>query len=65
MNLEPSKTSEVCCRSYQDKLDEYDALDFDDLLVKTVELLERVEEVRETYRKETLLCSCRRIPRCE
>ena len=40
-------------QSYQDKLDEYDALDFDDLLVKTVELLERVEAVREAYRKET------------
>ena len=39
-------------QSYQDKLDEYDALDFDDLLVKTVELLERVEEVREAYRRE-------------
>ena len=37
---------------YQNKLDKYDALDFDDLLVKTVELLEQVEEVRETYRKE-------------
>lgn len=40
-------------KTYQDKLDEYHALDFDDLLVKTVELLEQVEEVRETYRKET------------
>ena len=39
-------------QSYQDKLDAYDALDFDDLLVKTVELLERVEEVRAAYRKE-------------
>lgn len=39
-------------QSYQDKLDAYDALDFDDLLVKTVELLERVEEVRAVYRKE-------------
>ncbi len=39
-------------RSYQDKLDAYDALDFDDLLVKTVELFERVEEVREAYRRE-------------
>ena len=39
-------------QSYQDKLDEYDALDFDDLLVKTVELLERVAEVREAYRRE-------------
>ena len=39
-------------QSYQDKLDEYDALDFDDLLVKTVELLERVEEVREIYQRK-------------
>ena len=39
-------------QGYQDKLDEYDALDFDDLLVKTVELLERVAEVREAYRQE-------------
>ena len=39
-------------QSYQDKLDAYDALDFDDLLVKTVELLERVEEVRAAYRQE-------------
>ncbi len=37
---------------YQNKLDEYDALDFDDLLVKTVELLDSVEEVREAYHKE-------------
>ena len=37
---------------YQEKLDEYDALDFDDLLVKAVELLERVEEVQEVYHKE-------------
>ena len=39
-------------QTYQDKLDEYDALDFDDLIVKTVELLERVEDVREAYHKE-------------
>ena len=39
-------------QAYQEKLDAYDALDFDDLLVKTVELLEQVEEVREAYRKE-------------
>lgn len=36
---------------YQRKLDEYDALDFDDLLLKTVELL-RVEEVQEAYHQE-------------
>ncbi len=38
-------------KTYQDKLDEYDALDFDDLLVKTVELLQQVGEVRDAYRK--------------
>ena len=37
--------------NYQQKLDEYDALDFDDLLLKTVELL-GVEEVKEAYHKE-------------
>lgn len=36
-------------RSYQDKLTEYDALDFDDLLVKTVELLEQVPDVQQDY----------------
>lgn len=38
-------------RSYQDKLTEYDALDFDDLLVKTVELLEQVPDVQQDYHK--------------
>ena len=37
---------------YQEKLDLYDALDFDDLLVKTVELFNEVEAVRDAYRKE-------------
>ena len=37
--------------NYQHKLNEYDALDFDDLLLKTVELL-GVEEVKEAYHKE-------------
>ena len=36
-------------RSYQDKLTEYDALDFDDLLMKTVELFEQVEDVQQDY----------------
>ena len=36
---------------YQGKLAKYDALDFDDLLVKTVELL-RMEEVKEAYHQE-------------
>ena len=38
-------------QTYQHKLNEYDALDFDDLLLKTVELL-GVEEVKEAYHKE-------------
>ena len=38
-------------RTYQHKLNEYDALDFDDLLLKTVELL-GVEEVKEAYHTE-------------
>ena len=37
--------------NYQHKLDAYDALDFDDLLLKTVELL-GVEEVKEAYHQE-------------
>ena len=36
---------------YQHKLNEYDALDFDDLLLKTVELL-GVEEVKKAYHTE-------------
>ena len=36
-------------RSYQDKLTEYNALDFDDLLVKTVALLEQVPAVQQDY----------------
>ena len=38
-------------KTYQHKLDEYDALDFDDLLLKTVELL-GVEEAKEAYHTE-------------
>ncbi len=38
-------------RSYQDKLAKYNALDFDDLFVKTVELL-RTKEIKEIYDKE-------------
>ena len=38
-------------KTYQHKLNEYDALDFDDLLLKTVELL-GVEEVKEAYHTE-------------
>ncbi len=38
-------------QTYQHKLDKYDALDFDDLLLKTVELL-GVEEVKEAYHQE-------------
>ena len=38
-------------QTYQHKLDRYDALDFDDLLLKTAELL-GVEEVQKAYHKE-------------
>ena len=37
--------------AYQDKLTEYNALDFDDLLVKTVELFRQVSDVQDEYRK--------------
>ena len=38
-------------QAYQEKLERYDALDFDDLLVKTIELLEEVEDIKAAYRK--------------
>ena len=38
-------------RNYQDRLAAYDALDFDDLLVKTVEVFEQVEDVQQDYHK--------------
>ena len=38
-------------RNYQDRLAAYDALDFDDLLVKTVELFEQVPDVQQDYHK--------------
>ena len=38
-------------RNYQDRLAEYDALDFDDLLVNTVKLFEQVEDVQQDYHK--------------
>ena len=36
-------------RSYQEKLDSYNALDFDDLLMKSVTLFEEVAEVQQEY----------------
>lgn len=39
-------------QSYQEKLQEYDALDFDDLLLKCVALLETAPEVQEAYHAE-------------
>jgi len=38
--------------TYQDKLSEYNALDFDDLLVKAVALFDQVTEVQQEYHKE-------------
>ena len=43
---------EKSLKTYQRKLAEYDALDFDDLLVKVVELFEQVPEVLKDYHKE-------------
>ncbi len=39
-------------RLYQKKLSEYNAVDFDDIIMKTVELLERDEEVRNYYQNK-------------
>ena len=39
-------------RLYQEKLMAYNALDFDDLIMKTVELLEKDSEVREYYQNK-------------
>ena len=39
-------------KTYQSKLAEYNALDFDDLLTKTVELFEQTPEVQQIYHKE-------------
>ncbi|RLI10825.1 ATP-dependent DNA helicase PcrA [Candidatus Bathyarchaeota archaeon] len=41
-------------RIYQRKLEEHNALDFDDLIVKCVELLEKVDDVREYYQERFL-----------
>ena len=39
-------------KTYQSKLAEYNALDFDDLLLKTVELFKQTPEVQQIYHKE-------------
>ena len=39
-------------KTYQSKLAEYNALDFDDLLTKTVELFKQTPEVQQIYHKE-------------
>ncbi len=41
----------IILKAYQEKLDEYNALDFDDLLIKTVTLLEQTPEVQQEYHK--------------
>ena len=50
-NAETVENLRNVLRGYQDKLTEYDALDFDDLLVKTVELFEQVPDVQQDYHK--------------
>lgn len=42
----------VVAKDYQDALQEAEALDFDDLLLKLVILLEKYESVRESYRSQ-------------
>ena len=49
MIQKPSKISEVSYETIGEKLVEYDALDFDDLLMKTVELFEQVPDVQQAY----------------
>lgn len=39
-------------REYQPRLKEHNALDFDDLILKTVELLSRHRDIRECYQKQ-------------
>ena len=50
-NPESVENTRAVLESYQQKLDAYDALDFDDLLLKTVELL-GVAEVQAAYHQE-------------
>ena len=49
---EASINIEIALKAYQRKLTEYNALDFDDLLVKTVSLLEQVLEVQRIYHQD-------------
>ena len=51
-NLEYVSNCENLFNTYQRKLEEQNLIDFDDLLLKTVELLENVPTVRETYHTE-------------
>src|SRR6185503_16610583 len=45
------ETYAECYRIYQERLAQANALDFDDLLMTTVNLLQAFPEVRETYRR--------------
>jgi DNA helicase-2/ATP-dependent DNA helicase PcrA len=45
------KTFAECYAAYQDRLRNANALDFDDLIMTTVEVLQSFPEVRETYRR--------------
>ena len=46
------KNIENAVKTYQHKLDEYNALDFDDLLIKTVALFEQVAEMQQAYHQQ-------------
>ena len=51
-NFEYVSNCENLFKTYQRKLKEQNLIDFDDLLLKTVELLENYSKVRETYHNE-------------
>ena len=47
---------------YQRRLWEANALDFDDIILHTVRLLQQFEEVRDYYQRKIPLCAHRRVP---
>lgn len=51
-NLEYASNCEDIFNTYQRKLEEQNLIDFDDLLLKTIDLFENVSTVRETYHSE-------------
>jgi len=48
----PNKTIDACYRMYEEKLKANNAMDFDDLILKTVELFDSCPEVLEEYQEQ-------------